>query len=446
MRTSHPTILIVDDEPAGRDTLEAILYRQGYELAFATNGAEALELAINLLPDVVLLDVMMPGMDGFEVCRRLRAEARVAEVPVILVTALDDRESHILGFEAGADDFISKPFDRFVLRARVRSVTRLNRYRHLHHERAKFERVVSLAPNGLLILDEAGTIHFANPAWRGLIDAHHAPSVGQTIEPYIVDWQSFRHHLTTVHQQGEGRWESILRRANGTTLPVECVAGTLDWEGQPVVQVIVRDISQQKQAQAAIERSNMELAHAYDATLEGWVAFLDLRDKETEGHTQRVTEMTLRLAHAMGIPSEQLVHVRRGALLHDIGKMGIPDRILHKPGPLNEEEWATMRQHPVYAHALLEPIAFLRPALDIPYYHHEKWDGTGYPRGLRGEEIPLLARLFAVVDVWDALSSDRPYRPAWSPAKVRKHIAQQAGTHFDPRVVAAFLTLLGDKG
>ncbi|OGO45485.1 MAG: hypothetical protein A2W37_02280 [Chloroflexi bacterium RBG_16_63_12] len=194
-----------------------------------------------------------------------------------------------------------------------------------------------------------------------------------------------------------------------------------------------------------LQRSNTELALAYDTTLEGWSRALDLRDKETEGHTQRVTEMTLRLASAMGAFSEaQLVHLRRGALLHDIGKMGIPDSILLKPGPLTEEEWVVMRKHPTYAYDMLSPITYLRPALDIPYCHHEKWDGSGYPRGLRGETIPLAARIFAVVDVWDALLSDRPYRLGWPEAKVREHIRSLAGTHFDPQVMEVFLRVVNE--
>jgi PAS domain S-box-containing protein len=191
-----------------------------------------------------------------------------------------------------------------------------------------------------------------------------------------------------------------------------------------------------------LQRSNYELALAYDATIEGWSRALDLRDKETEGHSQRVTDLTLQLARAMGLSESELVHARRGALLHDIGKMGVPDSILLKPGPLSDEEWVIMRKHPLYAYDMLSPITFLRPALDIPYLHHEKWDGTGYPRGLKGEQIPPAARIFAVVDVWDALRSDRPYRPAWSEELAREHIASQAGTHFDPNVVSKFLGLL----
>lgn len=194
-----------------------------------------------------------------------------------------------------------------------------------------------------------------------------------------------------------------------------------------------------------LQRSNMELTMAYDNTLEGWVRTLDLRDKETQGHTQRVTNLTLRLAMAMGIHDSNLVHVRRGALLHDIGKLAIPDSLLHKAGALTTKEWELMCQHPVYAYELLAPIPYLLPALDIPYCHHERWDGAGYPRGLQGEQIPLPARVFAIVDVWDALRSDRPYREAWPEEKVRAYLREQSRRHFDPRVVDKFLKLLEEE-
>lgn len=192
-----------------------------------------------------------------------------------------------------------------------------------------------------------------------------------------------------------------------------------------------------------LQQSNQELLMAYEFTLEGWAKALELRDAETEGHTQRVTDLTVRLARAMGMSEEELVHVRRGTRLHDIGKMGIPDSILLKPGPLSQEEWQIMRQHPDYAYQLLAPIPFLRPAMDIPYSHHERWDGSGYPQGLKGEQIPLAARIFAVVDVWDALGSQRPYREAWPEAEVYKYLEEQAGKHFDPQVVQVFLELQG---
>ena len=188
-----------------------------------------------------------------------------------------------------------------------------------------------------------------------------------------------------------------------------------------------------------LQESHRELERAYQATLEGWVRALDLRDKETEGHTQRVTILTHRLARSMGVDSDAIVHITRGALLHDIGKMAIPDGILLKPGQLTDDERKLIQKHPVYAYEMLRPIDFLVPAIDIPYCHHEKWDGTGYPRGLRGEEIPFAARIFPVIDVWDALTSDRPYRKAMPHDEVRQRIKADSGKHFDPMVIEAFM-------
>jgi putative nucleotidyltransferase with HDIG domain len=198
-----------------------------------------------------------------------------------------------------------------------------------------------------------------------------------------------------------------------------------------------------------LEAANTELQIAYEATLQGWVRALDLRDKETEGHTQRVTALTQALAREMGFDDDELIHIKRGALLHDIGKMGIPDGILLKPGGLTPKERELMQQHPDLAHEMLSPIEFLKPAISIPYCHHEKWDGSGYPRGLRGEQIPLPARIFSIVDVWDALTSDRPYRKPMPLEEARQYIGQQAGTHFDPHIVEAFLqmqAIAGPKG
>ncbi|HND48778.1 MAG TPA: GAF domain-containing protein, partial [Anaerolineales bacterium] len=189
-----------------------------------------------------------------------------------------------------------------------------------------------------------------------------------------------------------------------------------------------------------LQFTNKELTQAYDATIEGWSRALDLRDHETEGHTQRVTEMSLELANKMGMSEEEKADLRRGALLHDIGKMGVPDAILHKPGDLTESEWQIMRQHPSFAYQMLSPITYLKRAIEISYCHHERWDGSGYPHGLKGEEIPLAARVFAIVDVFDALTSNRPYRKAWTHEKAYQYIQSQAGKHFDPEIVKVFLT------
>jgi putative nucleotidyltransferase with HDIG domain len=188
-----------------------------------------------------------------------------------------------------------------------------------------------------------------------------------------------------------------------------------------------------------LERSNTELIQAYDDTIEGWAHALDLRDQKTEDHSQRVAKVTVAIAIQMGMKEEKLVHIRRGASLHDIGKMGIPDAILLKTGKLTDTEWEIMRTHPRLAYEMLTPIEYLHPALDIPYCHHEKWDGTGYPQGLKGDGIPLAARIFAVVDVFDALTSERPYRSAWPKEKALEYVKGQSGKHFDPKVVEMFL-------
>jgi putative nucleotidyltransferase with HDIG domain len=192
---------------------------------------------------------------------------------------------------------------------------------------------------------------------------------------------------------------------------------------------------------AALQQSNYELVQAYDSTIEGWGRALELRDQETQGHTKRVAQMTREIARQFGLPEDQLVRITRGAMLHDIGKMAIADSILMKAGPLTDEERELMQKHPVSAYEMLSDVAYLKPVLDIPYCHHERWDGTGYPKGLKGPQIPLAARIFAVADTWDALVHDRRYHQAWSREKVCAHIEAGAGSHFDPEVVAVFLKM-----
>ena len=190
------------------------------------------------------------------------------------------------------------------------------------------------------------------------------------------------------------------------------------------------------------QTSKKRLEVAYDSTLEGWAKALDLRDHETEGHTRRVSSLAVRLAKALHLDPNQVVAIYRGSLLHDIGKIAIPDQILHKPGPLTTEERAIMNTHPRFALEMLQQIDFLQTALEIPYAHHEKWDGTGYPLGLKGFEIPLPARIFSIVDVWDALMSDRPYRAGWSQEKVIEYLREQSGSHFDPHIVRVFINMI----
>jgi HD-GYP domain-containing protein (c-di-GMP phosphodiesterase class II) len=208
------------------------------------------------------------------------------------------------------------------------------------------------------------------------------------------------------------------------------------------ISLALHNASLYEQAQTALT----ELSRAYNATLEGWSHLLDIRDHITDEHTDRVTETTLTLAARFGFCGADLENIRRGALLHDIGKIGIPDYILQKPGPLTEGEFLIMQRHPELAFALMSKIDYLLPAINIPYCHHEKWDGTGYPRKLKGVEIPLEARIFAVVDVFDALTHERPYRGVWAEADVLRYIQEQTGKHFAPEVVEVFLEMLKDKG
>jgi response regulator RpfG family c-di-GMP phosphodiesterase len=489
--TQPTTILIVDDEPSGRETLAALLHGQGYRLEFAAGGAEALAQVAAHQPDLVLLDVMMPGMDGFEVCRRVRADPTIAEVPIVLITALDDRGSRLEGIESGADDFVTKPFDRTELRARIRAITRLNRYRYEISARKQaeargkrqIERLAAMRAIDAAIvssLDLNLTLNVILDQVTALLQIDAAAVLlraapGQALEYVAV--RGIRRDMLAHDAECAGfvAQQRRMLRLPGSTIagaPAEhglggrgfvsyfgvplmakgCVAGVLeifhrtaldpDQEWYELLETLAGQAAIAIDHAALFEsmqRANVDLTLAYDTTLEGWARALELRDKETEGHSQRVTAMTLRLARALGISEDELVHIRRGALLHDIGKMGIPDSILLKPGPLTDAEWVVMRKHPTYAYELLAPIAYLRPSLEIPYAHHERWDGSGYPHGLKGEQIPIAARIFALVDVWDALSCDRPYRTAWPPEQVHAHLRSLAGSHFDPRITEVFL-------
>jgi response regulator RpfG family c-di-GMP phosphodiesterase len=489
-------ILLVDDEASGREILASLLKPHGYQLALAASGPEALEQVAAFDPDLILLDVMMPEMDGFEVCRRLRATPAVSEIPIILLTALDDRASRLSGIEAGADDFISKPFDRTELRTRIGAITRLNRYRRAIDERQRAAerarrqinhlaalRAIDTAIGSSLDLSMAVDIILAQVTAALQVDgaalllrradspaleyaaAYGVPhsslpqgciDVGAGCAGYVA-MQQRTLRLPSAGEPGLPSQHPLqhagFRMYYGVPLVIKGeLEGVLevfhraelspDQEWHEYLETLA------KQAAIAIEHARLfdslqhahaELTLAYDTTLEGWARALELRDKETEGHAQRVTTMTLELASAMGLSEAEQAHIRRGALLHDIGKMGIPDSILLKPGPLTDEEWVVMRKHPTYAYQLLAPIRYLGPALDIPRYHHEKWDGSGYPHGLKGEAIPLAARMFAVVDVWDALLFDRPYRKGWPEEQVLAHIRAQSGRHFDPQVVDIFV-------
>jgi PAS domain S-box-containing protein len=236
--------------------------------------------------------------------------------------------------------------------------------------------------------------------------------------------------------------EAKFRYKDGTVKTGLMSARILEINHEQCILSVTRDISERILAEEQLRKAHDNLEQAYDATLRGWVHTLELREHETAEHSRRVLELTAKMIGIMGFDGSEQVHILRGALLHDIGKLGVPDNILLKPGPLTQEEWAVMRCHPEHARELLSDIEYLRPSLDIPYSHHERWDGSGYPRGLAGKEIPLAARIFSVIDVYDALLSDRPYRPAWLEQDVLRYLADQKGYQFDPEVVERFLEII----
>ena len=326
---SKAQILVISHIPEDREQICLALEGLPYVLHVAESGVEGMVRASTVHPDLILVEGMLPYLDGFEVCGLIRSHYALGEIPVILMSERGDADLRLAGLRAGADDFILKPINRFELIGRLHGLIRLNRYR--------------------LILEN-------------------------------------RRHA------GEAEIDENTQR---------------------------------------------------DRDLAGWSRVLELSDKETEQHNQRVTTLTLALGRAAGLNEEELHQVWRGTLLHDIGVLGIPNSIIKKPGSLDESEWKILREHPTHAYHWFCNIDYLRPALDIPYCHHEKWDGGGYPRGLRGPEIPFAARLFAVVDVWDALTSDRPYRAAMDEAEALDYIRSQAGKHFDPQVVELFLATVG---
>ena len=319
----------------------------------------------------------------------------------------------------------------------------------------RYRSLVEHSPEGILVYSDS-RIAYLNRAALKLFGAETSQqllgrSVFDVVHPDWHDEARERARLSQQDRESSSLAEFKYLRMDGSAVEVEAVSTPILFEGKPAGQVLIRDITGRKQAEREIHHLHTELTqayqralNAYDATIEGWSRALDYRDHETEGHSRRVTELTMQLAQAIGVGAEELIHVRRGALLHDIGKMAVPDSVLLKPGPLDAAEWEVMRRHPAYAQEMLTPIAFLRPALDIPRCHHEKWDGTSYPEGLRGEQIPLAARLFAVVDVWDALRSDRPYRKAWDWDRTLDHIRGLSDTHFDPQVVGTFLALMAE--
>ena len=316
------------------------------------------------------------------------------------------------------------------------------------------DKVFEAMVEPVVILDNKNMIVDANTSMLALLGKNSDDVIGESAKEIFAD---FPIPIKQYTQVSYARAEATFV-VGGVNVYYELTVWPLYDERKEMTGriYISHDITAQKELERELRKLNSELedrvrartwelAEAYDTTLEGWARALELRDKETEGHSRRVTEITLKIAYAMNISEEDLEHIRRGAILHDIGKMSIPDEILHKPGKLTNEEREIIKEHPDTAYKLLSPIPFLKKALEIPYSHHEKWDGTGYPQGLKGNDIPLAARIFAVADVWDALGSNRSYNQAWPREKIIEYFVEESGKHFDPVIINIFLRLI-EKG
>jgi putative nucleotidyltransferase with HDIG domain len=507
-------ILIVDDQESNVAVLVSLLTKKGYKnLKTTTDSRLVVALCDEFKPDLILLDLMMPHLDGFQVMEQLRPHIPDdVYLPILILTADATQTTKQHALASGAKDFLAKPLDVIEVMLRIQNLLETRR---LHLQQQNQNQILEEKVRARTLdierqLDHLAALRAIDNAISGSFDLRLVLNIvlEQAVAQLGVDAANILllnpHTQMLTYTVGRGFRTGGIQTANlhlGESFAGDAILerrvvkisdpsqiqhiplfaalwaseGFVTYYSTPLVakgqvkgvlEVFHRarfeadeewmNFLEALAGQAAIavdnarlfeelQRSNFDLTLAYDATIEGWSRALDLRDKETEGHTQRVSALSVKLARQMGVPDNEIIHIRRGALLHDIGKMGIPDKILLKPDKLTEDEWAIMRQHPTYAYEMLLPIQYLKPALDIPRYHHEKWDGTGYPHQLKGESVPFAARIFAVVDVWDAVTSDRPYRSGWSKEEAIAYIKSESGKHFDPQVAEIFLTLISNE-
>jgi len=448
-------ILLIEDDPAHAELIQRAFEDRGNgaHLTIAQTLSQARVHLTGFQPMLIIADWRLPDGDSSEL---LTGELHASAPPIIIMTSYGSERNAVEAIKAGALDYIIKSSESMTDMPHI--AERAIQQWKILQEQERIQKALAeresqfrlLAENSSDIIsrhDIHGNILYISPACRILLGYEPSELIGQSVLSFFhpADAKSIRDLLSSpAWTDPTAAIPYRARHKNGDYIWLETTAKVIyDQENHVTeIQASSRDITERKQAQVNLQRANEDLREAYDRTIEGWVLALDLRDHETEGHTQRVTEMAIRLARQLGCTDDELLHIRRGALLHDMGKMGIPDEILQKPGPLTDEEWIIMRKHPLYAFQMLSPIHYLNQSLIIPYFHHERWNGTGYPQGLKGEEIPLFARLFAVVDVWDALSSDRPYRKRVPPQEVAHYLREEAGRLFDPAIVEKFLLLI----
>ncbi len=484
-------ILIVEDEIIVAKDIELKLKKMGHEpIGMVATGEDAVREALQKKPDMILMDIKLGGkMDGVDAAGLIHAQS---QIPLIYLTALNDEYTLQRAKITEPFAYIQKPITTRELHIAVEIAL----YKHQVQKQLSMQLQHMTA---MRLIDQA-IINSHDLHWTMQVVLHQIAiqleidaAAIMLLSPYsnlleYFQWYGFRStghtHIYMRRDQGfigqsfnkGGRfyvpnlrnippdederisWMLTEDFCSYLCIPLyskDKLLGILEVFTRKPIKIdpewseFLGTLAQQ--AAIAIENislitelssANVEIVQSYNATILGLSAALELRDDDTQGHSLRVTELTLRLARELGIGGEQLDHIRRGALLHDFGKVGIPDHILHKPGALSPEEWVIMKRHPVLAQEILSSVPFLRPALEIPLYHHERWDGSGYPYGLKGEKIPLSARIFAVVDVWDALLSNRPYRTAWEREKALEYIRDQAGKLFDPDIVDIFVNVI----
>jgi len=451
-------ILLIEDDPAHAELIQRAFEDRGNgaRLTVAHTLTDARTHLKGFHPTLIIADWRLPDGDSSALLTEARNEQ---SPPIIIMTSYGSERNAVEAIKSGALDYIVKSSESMTDMPHIaehaiqqwKILQERERIQNTLAEReAQFRLLAENSSDLISRHDTKGIFLYVSPACRALLGYEPEELIGQPVIPLVHPDDAkdiFDLLATSDWNDPTAAIPYRARHKNGEYVWLETTAKVIYNQERKAteIQASSRDITERKQSQVALQQAHEGLREAYDKTIEGWVLALDLRDRETEGHTQRVTEMTVRLARELGCADEEIVHIRRGALLHDMGKMGIPDEILQKPGPLTEEEWMIMRRHPQYAHQMLSPISYLNRALIIPYYHHERWDGSGYPQGLKGEAIPLFARLFAIVDVWDALSSDRPYRKRLPSKDVTEYLEREAGRLFDPTLVEKFLSLISTK-
>jgi PAS domain S-box-containing protein len=447
-------ILLIEDEDPHAELIERAFEDQGGNIQIhrVKSLTEARAQILIEEPSLIIADWRLPDGESME----LLADHRdPLAIPIILMTSYGNERIAVEALKSGAVDYVVKSpesmldMPHLAQRAIEQWGERAERARMrkaLLESEAQFRLLAENASDMISRLSTNGQMLYVSPACKTILGYAPEELMGTVSfdrihpkdRPYVQSLFKENRNAThtisyeAMHKDGHYVWLESSARA------------IIDPKTNSIIEIQTasRDITERKKAEKALHEAHNHLQEAYDRTIEGWVRALDLRDRETEGHTQRVTELTIKVAGTLGFSPEELVHMRRGAFLHDMGKMAIPDEILQKPGPLNELEWEKMRQHPQYAYDMLSPITYLHPALEIPFCHHERWDGSGYPRGLKGEDIPLAARLFSIVDVWDALCSDRPYRKKMPQKEVIRYLREKSGQLFDPRLVDVFLSIM----